>query len=91
MYRAFFIICNSTNGTTVTVNKYIKFIRLLHVSIPNVSSSGILFCYLAKLPKYNCLEDDTFFVETFRSLIMFVYLFILIVLSLVELQIKMRN
>ena len=27
---------------------------LLHVSTPNVSSSGSFLCYLAKLQKYNC-------------------------------------
>ena len=34
------------------------------------------------------LDDDTFGVRTCRSLMIFIYLFIVIVLSLVELQIK---
>ena len=35
----YFFICNSTNESTITINKYIKIIRLLHVLTPNVSSS----------------------------------------------------
>ena len=35
-------------------NKYIKMIRLLHVSTQNVSFSGSLHFHLAKLHKYNC-------------------------------------
>ena len=82
------------NQRKYNYNKYIRIIRLLHVSTPNVSSSGRLLCYRAKLHEYNCssckncklLEDDTFGVETCSSLIIS-YIFIIIVLSLVELQI----
>ena len=82
MYRVFYIICKSTNEHTIII--YIQINRLLRVSTPNVSSSGACFHYLAKIHKYNCRRAAI--VLMYFGLI--IYISIIIVLSLVDLQIN---
>ena len=57
---------------------------------PQGTIAALLQLYLCNLVRKQSKlpEDDTFGVETCRSLIIFIYLFIVIVLSLAELQIK---